>query len=354
MNLVDASFVFQIGGIAAALTLLFGMPAVWLARRLSMIDWPGRAKHKKHERPVPLAGGILITAGILALSPFIGLWQNPTSLSILVGALVVMLFGAWDDRHGLPPRIKLVGQIIAALIVMVTGLSVHFMARLAPFGLNAAWLVWVDRLITLIWVVGITNAFNLIDSMDGLAIGTTGVALSFFLLASFDAQQVLLVRLSTLLLGICAGIYVYNVTPAIFFLGDSGAQMLGFLMACLGVLYNPPDYPQASSWFIPILILGVPIFDTTLVVFSRLRRHKPIYEAELSHTYHRLVAWGLDPRRAIALMHLTGALLGCLAFVALVLPPWAANLVFGLVLLFGVLLIIVFEKVKVYPDSLPK
>jgi UDP-GlcNAc:undecaprenyl-phosphate GlcNAc-1-phosphate transferase len=205
---------------------------------------------------------------------------------------------------------------------------------------------WIDWIITIFWLVGITNAFNLIDSMDGLVVGTSGVALCFFLLATFEAEQTMLVRFSTLLLGICAGLYFYNAAPASLFLGDSGAQMIGFFMACLGILYSPPNYPQGSSWFIPILLLGVPIFDTTLVVFSRLRRRKPIYQGDRSHTYHRLVLLGLETRKAVVVMHLAGIFLGCLAFVALSLPPWAANLAFGLTLLAGFALIIFFDQVS--------
>jgi UDP-GlcNAc:undecaprenyl-phosphate GlcNAc-1-phosphate transferase len=244
----------------------------------------------------------------------------------------------------LPAWAKLAGQGIASIVVIASGTSVHFIARLAPFDLNFFVLKWLDWIITVFWLVGITNAFNLIDSMDGLAVGTSGVALSFFLLATFEAEQTMLVRLTTLLLGVCAGLYVYNVAPASFFLGDSGAQMLGFFMACIGILYSPPDYPQGSSWFVPILLLGVPIFDTALVVFSRLWRRKPIYQGDLSHTYHRLIALGLETKKAVVVMHLAGAFLGCLAFVALSLPPWAATLTFGLVLLTGIALIVFLNR----------
>lgn len=345
MTLLDAPYIFQIGGIAAAVTLLLALPGTWIARRLALIDWPGRAEHKKHTRPVPLAGGIIIALSVLAISPFLGLWNTPALRGIMLGGMVIMLFGAWDDRNILPAWAKLAGQLIASVIVIASGTSVHFIARLAPFDLNFFVLRWINWIITIIWLVGITNAFNLIDSMDGLVVGTCGVALCFFLLATFEAEQIMLVRLTTLLLGICAGLYAYNVAPASLFLGDSGAQMLGFFMACIGILYSPPDYPQGSSWFIPILLLGVPIFDTTLVVFSRLRRRKPIYQGDLSHTYHRLVVLGLETKKAVVVMHLAGVFLGCLAFVTLSLPPWAANLIFGLILLTGVGLIIFLDQV---------
>lgn len=344
MTLLDAPYVFRIGGIAAAVTLLLALPGVWVARRLLLIDWPGRAEHKRHSRPVPLAGGIIIAVSVLVISPFLGLWDTPSLRGILLGGLVVMLFGAWDDRKVLPAWAKLAGQLIAAILVIASGTSVHFIARLAPFNINFMALKWIDWIITVFWLVGITNAFNLIDSMDGLVVGTSGVALSFFLLATVEAEQTMLIRLTTLLLGVCAGLYIYNVAPASLFLGDSGAQMLGFFMACIGILYSPPDYPQGSSWFVPILLLGVPIFDTTLVVFSRTRRRKPIYQGDLSHTYHRLVVLGLETKKAVVAIHLAGVFLGCLAFIALALPPWAANLVFCLTLLIGAGLIIFLDR----------
>jgi UDP-GlcNAc:undecaprenyl-phosphate GlcNAc-1-phosphate transferase len=137
------------------------------------------------------------------------------------------------------------------------------------------------------------------------------------------------------MIGACVGLFFYNMTPARFFLGDSGAQTLGFLLASVGIIFTPVRFPQASSWFLPILILGVPIFDTSLVVFSRWRRGMPIYRAGRDHTYHRLTALGFDSTRAVAAMHIAAILLGCLAFIALNMEPFFANLLFGLVLLAG-------------------
>jgi UDP-GlcNAc:undecaprenyl-phosphate GlcNAc-1-phosphate transferase len=133
-------------------------------------------------------------------------------------------------------------------------------------------------------------------------------------------------------------------TPARLFMGDAGAQTIGFLLAAIGILYTPTSFPQGSSWFLPILILGVPIFDICLVFFSRLRRHTPVYQAGVNHTYHRLVAIGLDGPRAVAVMHVAAIVLGCLAFIALNLPPLYANLIFGLTLLAGLAAYLYLER----------
>jgi UDP-GlcNAc:undecaprenyl-phosphate GlcNAc-1-phosphate transferase len=119
------------------------------------------------------------------------------------------------------------------------------------------------------------------------------------------------------------------------FLGDSGAQLLGFTLAALALSYNPPNLVQASSWFVPILFFSIPIFDTTLVTVSRLRRNLPIYKANRDHTYHRLAALGMSPQLSVLSMHLAAILIDCLAFVALSLPPLWANTLFGLILLSG-------------------
>jgi UDP-GlcNAc:undecaprenyl-phosphate GlcNAc-1-phosphate transferase len=186
-------------------------------------------------------------------------------------------------------------------------------------------------------VVGITNAFNFIDSMDGLAVGVSGIAIAFLILVTLGSTQTSLLRLMTLMIGTCVGLFFYNITPARLFLGDSGAQTLGFLLAAIGILFTPVHFPQASSWFLPILILGVAIFDTCLVVFSRLRRGLPIYQAGHDHTYHRLVALGLDSTRAVAVMHMVAIALGCIAFIALNLQPVYANVLFVLVFVAGLI-----------------
>jgi UDP-GlcNAc:undecaprenyl-phosphate GlcNAc-1-phosphate transferase len=197
---------------------------------------------------------------------------------------------------------------------------------------------------TIFWIVGITNAFNLVDSMDGLVVGLAAIASTFFLFVTIDAGQLHLTYLSALLLGSCIGLFYYNATPARTFLGDSGAQFLGFMLATLAMAYTPPGLPQPSSWFVPILLLGVPIFDTTLVVVSRLRRGDPIYKAGQDHVYHRLTQLGMSPTQSVTTMHVAALLIGCLAFVALQLPPVQANLLFGLALLFGLIALLILRK----------
>ena len=126
-------------------------------------------------------------------------------------------------------------------------------------------------------MVGVTNAYNFVDSMDGLAVGLAALTSAFFLLITLASQQDQISIFSTIMLGACLGVFYYNAPPARIFLGDSGAQLLGFILGALAIVYNPIGFSRLASWYIPILLMGVPIFDATLVVLSRLRRGKPVH-----------------------------------------------------------------------------
>jgi len=248
-----------------------------------------------------------------------------------------------DDTHGLSAPQKFLGQFIAAEVLILSGTSVHF---LEPFRLPlTTWLVAAfDWVISLLWLVGMSNAFNLIDSMDGLVAGLATICAGFFTVMSLASGQAELTQTTAVLAGLTLGLYFYNNSPARFFLGDSGAQAIGFLLAAIGILYTPPHLPQGSTWFLPILVLGVPIFDTTLVVVSRIRRHKPVFQADLAHTYHRLVKLGLAPSQAVLMIQITALLLCTVAFIAMSLMPQIASLLFLIMILVGIVLIIFFEK----------
>jgi UDP-GlcNAc:undecaprenyl-phosphate GlcNAc-1-phosphate transferase len=155
---------------------------------------------------------------------------------------------------------------------------------------------------------------------------------------------VYLSEISNILLGITLGIYFFNVTPARLFLGDSGSQTFGFLIAAIAMEYAPVGFSPISSWFVPILLVGMPIFDTTLVVYSRLRQGLPVYKANLDHTYHRLVTIGLDERRAVLAIHLAAILLSLVAFVTFYLSPLVANIIFGIILVLGVIIVIYLDR----------
>jgi UDP-GlcNAc:undecaprenyl-phosphate GlcNAc-1-phosphate transferase len=319
----------------AILTTLAITPiAIRATVHFQLIDQPNSSPHKIHQQPMPKAGGIAIGLAIVLINLLSGNLQSGVIRAILLASTIIFLFGLWDDAYRLAPQWKLVGQILGTIILISQGVHIRMLGSMTV--LNMA--------LTLLWTIGITNAFNFVDSMDGLAIGLAAVAAAFFMLVTVDAGQPTLSLLSAVILGTSIGFLYFNTLPARTFLGDSGAQFIGFTLAALGIAYTPPGLPQPSSWFVPILLLSVPIFDTSLVVISRLKKRKAVYQAGLDHTYHRLVNLGLPSSRAVLTMHLSAIVSGCLAFMALPLPPLWANAVFISALLVGLFLLFWLEK----------
>jgi UDP-GlcNAc:undecaprenyl-phosphate/decaprenyl-phosphate GlcNAc-1-phosphate transferase len=331
-----------LAGVLAALIL--GPLGILLARRFGFIDHPGIQEHKRHSVPVPLAGGIVIVIALMLLIPVFDLWEISGFSAIILPALIIFVFGLLDDHNKkFPSRLKLLGQISAAVLFLLLGEQVRIL-KPGFLGLDNQTILYANWSITILWLVGITNAFNFIDSMDGLATGVGSTALAFFILAALNANQLLLAQFAGLLFGILMGVYFYNSPPARLFIGDSGAMTIGFLLAAVSIFYTPVGARQGSSWFVPILIMGIPIFDTALVVFSRLRRNLPIYKANRDHTYHRLVNLGLDSNRAVLLIVIAALVLDCIAFVALSQPAFTANIIFGACLFAGFGLILFLDS----------
>lgn len=247
---------------ASALLFVVGVTpgARWVALRLGIMDQPDT--RKLHTTPMPRFGGIaMYGAVVVALLVFEERFSVNQLVSILLGATWVSFLGVWDDRWGLRPILKFTGQITSALILIVSGVQVHF--------LPSDFLNWA---VTVVWVVGLANAINFLDNMDGLSGGITAIASAFFLLMAVQNGQYLVSALSAALLGASVGFLVYNFNPASIFMGDTGSLFLGFMLAALGIKLRFPANTDVVTWMVPVLVLGVPIFDTTLVVFSRIRR----------------------------------------------------------------------------------
>ncbi len=196
-----------------------------------------------------------------------------------------------------------------------------------PAGVNLA--------LTVFWLVGITNAFNLLDNMDGLAGGIGAVAAGFFLLLAALNGQVLVGSLAAAVLGACLGFLLYNFNPASIFLGDSGSLFLGFLMAAVGIKLRFPDNIPQVTWLVPILVLGIPVLDTTLICVSRARRGmNPLTSPGKDHISHRLVALGLSQRQAVLALYLAAVVLGRVALLVSLVgrqPAYGLAAVTGLI-----------------------
>jgi len=273
---------------------------------------------------MPRAGGLIIFFVVIVGSALSGIITSRSITPIILASVIILAFGIWDDINGIIAPWKMLGQLLAALVLIWQGVMVHLTGLFA-----------LDIAITIFWVIGITNAYNLVDSMDGLAAGLGVLTSIFLMIGTFQAGQGPLALFGAILLGCSMGVFYFNYSLSRLFLGDSGAQLLGFTLASLALVYTPPNLPQASSWFVPILLFSIPIFDTTMVTVSRLRRKLPIYKASRDHTYHRLVALGITPLRSVFTMHLVAIVVDLLAFLALFLPPLWANIIFGSIFLTG-------------------
>lgn len=289
---------------ASALVIAFvGTPiARKIAPKLGFMDYP--SPRKVHERPMPKLGGVAIyVAFILALIFAGNRFYVSQLLSILLGATIVSFMGIWDDRWGLRPVAKLAIQVFAALLLYLTGVRV----QLFPHH-------YLNLPIHLLWVVGITNALNLLDNMDGLSSGVAVVASAFFLFLAAMNGQFLVGALAAALLGGCLGFLFYNFNPATIFMGDSGSLFIGFILSAVGIKLRFPYNIPTVTWMVPVIVLWVPIFDTTLVVLSRLRRGlNPLTNPGKDHLSHRLVAMGMSKRETVMAIYLMSGGLGLLA-----------------------------------------
>ena len=286
----------------AALLVAFGATPVArrIALRSGVVAVPSAERF--HQRTTPLLGGTAIyVASAVALILFSDRFYVPQLVGIFIGATFVSFLGLWDDRSSLPPIVKLVGQVIGASLLMATGIQAQLFAW-AP--LNIA--------VSLVWIVGVVNALNLVDNMDGLSSGVAAVAAAFFLLLAVQSGQFLVGSLAAALLGACLGFLYYNFNPATIFMGDSGSLFLGYILAAVGLKIKV-EGPGWLSWLVPVLILGVPLFDTLLVSVSRIRRGVSPFQGGKDHVSHRLVRAGWTHREAVMALYLTCGALGVIA-----------------------------------------
>lgn len=308
---------------ASALVLAIGGTPVMrqVALRLGVIDNP--AARKIHSSPVPLLGGAAIyIAFIIALIFFGDRRYINEVVGIFVGATLMSLMGVVDDRWGLGSYVKLAGQLVAAGVLVYSGVQIRLFYS------------WLDIAVTVAWVVGITNAFNLLDNMDGLSGGIAMIAAVFFTLLAAMGHQYLVGVLAAALAGACAGFLVYNWNPAHVFMGDTGSLFLGFLLAAVGIKLRFPSNSETITWMIPVLVLALPIFDTTLVFISRLRRGKnPLTTPGKDHVSHRLAVLTGSRREAVLICYLIAGAVGLSAVFVAEANPTEARMVGGAILL---------------------
>jgi len=293
--------------IALSASLLLTVPVRALAIRMGMVDLPG--PRKVHLQPIPLLGGLAIYGAVMIaiFSAFDGP-ARAQSIGIVTGATLVAAVGFMDDRGWLHHQVKLfVGMPLAAVILLASG--VH--ANVFEILVGGATGYWLDAALTIVWVVGITASFSILDHMDGLCAGVAAMASVFFAILAYMNGQTVVTILAAATLGAATGFLRWNFKPAKIFMGDGGAMFLGFLMAALALKLRVEHATNLASWLASLMILGPTIFDTTLVTISRSRRGLlPFATPGKDHSAHRLANLGLGQRGAVLAMYLAGALCG--------------------------------------------
>lgn len=327
---------------AATVSLVLTPVAIATAVRLGVLDRPGA--HKSHATPTPYLGGIAIVVAVaLSISLAAALRADPGSLvqlgGLLVTAVLVAIVGLVDDLRGLPVTVRFGAQLAAALSLWQLGIRVE-----------VTQIVWLDLAVTVIWVVGITNAMNLLDNMDALTASTATIASLWFGVIGLVNGQVLVAALAFAVAGGAAGFLRDNRPPARIYMGDAGSLFLGVMLAALGMLVDLPVHPVVAA-AIPVLVLTVPVLDTALVVIARVRHGISPFQGGKDHTSHRLVRLGLSVPVAVGLIAVASLAHGWVALIALRIDLVSALLLLALTAGFDVLLFGLLAKVPVYENS---
>lgn len=320
-------YIYALGVIIAFIVAYLIMPVIIkLAFRIGAVDQP--SARKVHSQPMPRLGG----AGIFIAFVLIVVATSSvdeTLTGILLGGTAVFLVGVVDDIYRLSPWTKLAAQIAAALIAVNCGVRVDVMTN--PFdGVFELGVLSIP--LTLLWIIGITNAVNLIDGLDGLAAGVCAIAAITIGIVAWKGNQVVIAYVALVLTGAIIGFLPHNFHPARIFMGDSGSMFLGFILACLSVS-GLAKGATLISLCIPVIILGIPVFDTLFAIIRRVNNQKPIFGADKDHLHHRLMEMGMSHQMSVIVIYFVSALLGGAAVVMAYVSSPKALLVLAAVLI---------------------
>ncbi len=303
--------------VAAMGVVLISTPAVIaLAKKTGAVDKPDA--RKVHKTPIPRIGGLAIFLGFMSAIILTAILANFKGemlfevIGLIVSGSLMFLVGIIDDYKNLPAKVKLLGQIIAAaVLVLAFDVRIDFITD--PFG-DYIYLEWFAIPATLFWLVGITNTVNLIDGLDGLAAGVSLIAAGTIFLVAMEQNFFLITILTAAIAGAAFGFLFYNTNPARIFMGDSGSLFLGFMLAGISVI-GATKSATTIALIVPILALGLPILDTTFAIVRRYRGGQPIFKPDKGHLHHRLLNLGFSQRQAVFLMYVFSAILGLSAII---------------------------------------
>ena len=318
---------------AAALLVAFVLSAATtplakkIALRAGAIDMPGKAGTRHHHKvPTPRMGGLAIFAGFFCGAFLFAPWTTK-NISLLIGSVIIVALGALDDIYDLPAGRKLIIQLIAAAVAVAGGNQIHFFSRLVAMNAGHWRLGVLSVPATLLWIVLITNAVNLIDGLDGLAAGVSTISCVSLVIIALLYSNPGVAIITSALAGGCIGFLPYNRAPAKIFMGDTGSTFLGYVMAVASIQGLFKFY-AIISFLIPFFMLGVPIFDTFFAVVRRLYHKDSPFKADREHVHYRLLDLGFSKKQTVAMLYGVSALLGVTAVVTA-----SAGLSRGLILL---------------------
>jgi len=294
----------------AALVISFAATPVVrrLAFKLGAVDVP-KDNRRMHKHPIPRMGGLAIFLGflisVLIFAPITHEFQG-----ILIGAVIIVILGIIDDIKSLGAKLKLCVQIVAALTAVFHGVMIEVINNPNIFSDNPYWVLgWLGYPISVIWIVAITNSVNLIDGLDGLADGVSTIGAMTMLIIAVLLGEWDIALICGALVGACVGFMPYNMNPAKIFMGDTGSTFLGFVLGTLSIqgLFK---YYAVISFLVPFIILGLPIFDTTVAFTRRILKGQSPMTADRSHIHHKLIDMGLNQKQAVATLYIVSGVLG--------------------------------------------
>ena len=304
---INLSLPVLLAFVCAALIALGATPIIRvLAYKIGAVDIP-KDNRRMHKKPMPLLGGLAIFLGV-TVAGAIFCEITPRLIACWVGGLIITIFGILDDKYALNPWIKLAGQIAAAAVVIPFGVRVEFIelfGRYIKFGVFSI-------PVTILWIVGMTNAINLIDGLDGLACGVSAICSATLLIVASIHAEMPIAMITAILTGACIGFLPFNFNPAKIFMGDTGALFLGYTLSVISVV-GVFKMTAAVSFLIPIIVFGYPLFDTVFAFFRRILHGRSPFSADRGHLHHRIIDMGFNVRQAVAILYCVCSILGILA-----------------------------------------
>jgi UDP-GlcNAc:undecaprenyl-phosphate GlcNAc-1-phosphate transferase len=296
------------------------------AKEVGAIDVPTEAR-RVHDHPIPRMGGLAIFFGFL-LTVILFADITDQVRGILFGSIIIVVMGAIDDVLNLNPWIKLGVQTLAAGVAVAYGVVIHVLTNPAAFTANQVlFMGYLAVPVTILWIVGCTNAVNLIDGLDGLACGVSVISSLTMLVVALMVAEANVAVILAALTGACIGFLPYNMNPAKLFMGDTGSQLLGYVLATVSVM-GMFKYYAVVTFIVPVLALAIPLSDTVFAFFRRLFHGQSPFKADRGHFHHKLLDMGLSQKQAVAVLYSISAILG-LAAVVLATTGGALRMILG-------------------------